>query len=132
MSQRNVLNWKNPEYRKEKSEFLSMTNKKFLAEHPERLAMMAKTASATLKKLWAIPEYKKLFHEKIVASNKRRTTNSTGKLKFLRICNAVLTEFKTLRKDFYEKKRHELYPYGMATTWNKGLYKYFSGDYFSF
>ena len=41
---------------------LSEVNKKYLAEHPERVEEIRRTASITMKRMWQIPEYKKLFH----------------------------------------------------------------------
>jgi len=81
----NIKNWKNDKYREQMRVTLSNINKKYLKEHPESIEKISQRASATLKRLWKIPEYKELFHNKIVASNKRRTTNLTGNHKVVKI-----------------------------------------------
>ena len=87
MSNRNIENWKDEDYRAKMKISLSETNKRYLAEHPEVIEEIRKTASITMKRMWQNPQYKQLFHEKIVASNKNRETNLTGKRKFLNICS---------------------------------------------
>ena len=82
MRSRNIENWKDQTYRAEMSLTLSEVNKKYLAEHPERIEEIRRTASLTMKKMWLSPDYKNLFNEKITASNKRRETNLTGKKNF--------------------------------------------------
>ncbi|MDZ4231664.1 MAG: DNA gyrase subunit A, partial [Candidatus Pacearchaeota archaeon] len=84
--------------------------------------------SRTMKRLWQDNNYRKLFHEKIVAANKKRTTNNTGKLKFINVCKKVLSDFGTLDGELYEQKRNELYTYGRATSWGTGLKKYYDND----
>jgi len=128
MSERNSINWKEPEYREKMSKFLSDVNKKYFKDHPELSQTFSQRASKTLKRLWQDPKYRQLYHEKIVASNKRRITNNTGKLKFLTVCKSILDTHKTLNEHIYEQKRNELYSYGSATTWETGIKKYFNNN----
>lgn len=128
MSDRNMENWRNPEYRKTMSKILSEVNKKYIQDHPEKKAEFSQRATRTLKRLWQNPVYRQLFHEKIVASNKKRITNNTGKVKFLKICKRVLSDFQFLDKELYERMRNQLYGYGRATSWETGLEKYYDND----
>ncbi len=128
MSNRNMENWRNPEYRKAMSKILSEVNKKYIQDHPEKKAEFSQRATRTLKRLWQNPVYKQLFHEKIVAANKKRITNNTGKVKFLKICKKVLSDFQFLDKELYEQMRNQLYGYGRATSWETGLEKYYEND----
>ncbi|MCR4308388.1 MAG: hypothetical protein NUV80_07605, partial [Candidatus Berkelbacteria bacterium] len=128
LSERNLKNWQDPAYQEKMRLFLSAVNKEFVKNHPEKRLELATRGSKTLKRLWQVPEYRQIFHEKIVASNKRRLTNLTGKSKFLNICRAVLNDKKPLNKELYEKKRTELYNYGGATKWEIGLNKYYDND----
>lgn len=128
MSMRNRANWQDDTYREKMRASLSETNKKYFEEHPELRATISERATATLKRLWKNPTYQQLFHEVISASNKRRLTNQTGKLKFLQICRAVLSEKTVLCEEQYELKRNILYPYGCATKWSTALKKYFNND----
>ena len=90
-------------------------------------ALYVKNIAEGRRKYWD-EKYRQLYHEKIIASNKRRITNNTGKVKFLKICKEILDEKHSLNEANYEKVRKNLYPYGRATTWKKGIEKYFSGD----
>ncbi len=74
------------------------------------------------------PKYKQLFHEKIVVANKKRVTNNTGKLKFLKVCKEIINKKEELDAQNYELMRKLVYSYGRATSWNNGLNKYFGGD----
>jgi len=125
MTLKNIRNWEKLEYREKMSIFLSEVNKKYLANHPERIEEMSKTASVTMKKLWQIPKYKQLFHEKIVASNKKRITNLTGKVKFLKICKHVSDNNFELNEANYEKARIEVFGGKSFTLWDTGFEKYF-------
>jgi DNA gyrase subunit A len=127
-TERNLKNWKKPEYREKMRIFLSEINKKYLAEHPERIKEISKTATATMKRLWQDPKYKQLFHEKIVASNKRRETNLTGKTKFLRICHYLSEKNIQIGAENYEKARVNIFGGECFTTWNLGFEKYYNND----
>lgn len=128
MSLRNLKNWRNPEYREKMRRFLSVTNKLYIQNHPEKRLELSERATKTLKRLWQDPKYKAFFHKKIAASNRRRISNNTGRLKFLNICRSVLNQAQVLNEEVYEKGRNELYSYGHATTWKTGIKKYFNGD----
>jgi len=128
ISFRNIENWKDDTYRKKMVKFLSEVNKKYIADHPEKRIELSARATKTLKRLWQDPNYRALFHEKIIKGNKNHTTNRTGKLKFLNICREVLNRQINLSEEHYEQLRKELYPYGRATQWDTGLNKYFNGD----
>lgn len=128
LSEKNTENWKIPAYREKMRKFLSETNKKYIQEHPERRKVFSERATRTLKRLWQNPRYRQLFHDKIVASNKTRTTNNTGRVKFLKICKKVLSDYKFLDRKFYEQTREQLYSYGRATSWETGLKKYYDND----
>ena len=127
-TERNLKNWKKPEYREKMRVFLSEMNKKYLAEHPERIIEISKTATATMKKMWQNPKYRQLFHEKIVASNKRRKTNLTGKTKFLRICRYLSERNIQISERNYEKARVDIFGGECFTTWNLGFGKYYNND----
>ena len=128
MSLKNIKNWKKTGYREKMKVFLSKMNKEFLANHPERVKAMSKIASVTMKRLWQIPEYKQLFHEKIIASNKRRETNLTGKVKFLRICKYLSDNNIALNEINYEKARIEVFGGKNFTMWMTGFAKYFENN----
>src|SRR3989344_2357742 len=128
MSQRNVRNWQKTGYREKMKMFLSGMNKEFLKNHPERIKEISKTASATMKRLWQIPEYKQLFHSKIVASNKRRITNLTGKVKFLRICRYLSDNSIEINPENYERVRVEIFGGKSFTMWMTGFSKYFENN----
>ena len=128
LRERNLKNWKNEDYRKEMTITLSEVNKKYLAEHPERIEEIRKTASITMKNMWQNPEYKELFHNQIVASNKRRETNLTGKRKFLNICAYLKENNIILNKENYEKIRNEVFGGKNFTCWEHGLNKYYEND----
>src|SRR3990167_2183530 len=87
MSERNLKNWKKEDYREKMKKFLSEVNKEYLKNHPEVIEEIRIRASNTMKKMWKDPSYRKLFNEKIIAVNKKRETNLTGRKKFLNICN---------------------------------------------
>jgi DNA gyrase subunit A len=128
LSERNLKNWKKEDYRTQMKVTLSEVNKKYLKEHPEVIEEIRKTASITMKRLWKIPEYKQLYHEKIVASNKRREHNLTGKIKFLNICNYLKQNNLPLNKENYEKARKEVFGKKSFTKWSLGLKKYYDND----
>jgi len=128
MSQRNLKNWKKSGYRKKMKAFLSEMNKKYLANHSERIEEIKKTTSQTMKRLWQIPKYKQLFHEKIVASNKKRITNLTGKVKFLRICKYLSDSNIEINEENYEKIRTDVFGGQSFTAWNLGINKYFKNN----
>ncbi len=125
---RNIKNWKNDKYREQMRITLSNINKKYLKEHPEIIEKISQRASATLKRLWKIPEYKELFHNKIVASNKRRLTNLTGKKKFLKICAYLKENNLSFDKENYEKVRREIFGVKSFTSWDLGIKKYYSDN----
>jgi len=128
MAERNRENWKNQDYRVLRSQELSVSSKKYCQFHPERALAFGRNTSERLKELWQIPEYRSLMHEKIVKSNKKRTTNSTGKLKFLNISKYALKECETLNANTYDLCRLRVYPYGSAPYWELGIKKYFQGN----
>ena len=127
ISERNKKNWQDPVYKEHMRTVLSRVNKEHIKQHPEKREEFSKRATATLQRLWKEPKYKALFHEKIVAANKRRTTNNTGKAKFLRICHETLAEFECLSKEAYEATRQAEFGQGF-TTWDQGLAKYYEND----
>lgn len=128
LSLRNLKNWEKMGYREKMGRTLSEVNKKYLEEHPEVIQRYRERASNTLKRLWKISEYRELYHQKIVASNKRRKTNLTGKIKFLRICSYLLTNNLSLNKESYEKVRKEVFGGKNFTTWDVGIKKYFGNN----
>jgi len=128
MSEKNLKNWKNEEYRSNMKIILSESNKRYLKEHPEVIEEIRRTASITMKKLWQVPHYKNLFHEKIVASNKKRETNLTGKRKFINICNYLKENNLPLNKENYENARIGVFGRKSFTTWDLGINKYYKDD----
>jgi len=128
MSKRNLDNWKNEDYRNHMKITLSEVNKKYLKEHPEVIEEYRKTASITMKRLWSIPEYKQLFHEKIIATNKKREHNLTGKRKFLNICTYLKNNNLLINPENYEKARKEVFGGKSFTNWDLAVQKYFNND----
>jgi len=128
MTERNLKNWKKPLYREKMSITLSEINKRYLKEHPEKVEEIRKRASITMTKLWKIPEYKELFHNKIVASNKKRKTNLTGKNKFMTICNYLKNNCLILNEQNYEEVRKKIFKIKSFTSWDLGVDKYFNND----
>ncbi len=128
VSERNKQNWKNPIYREQMSKKLSEINKKYHAEHPELKKIIGKRSSKTLKRLWKDVKYRKLFNEKIVASNKRRISNNTGKVKFIKTCQETLKNYPSLNKEYFDETRKIVYSYGASTSWETGFKKYFNED----
>lgn len=120
----NLKNWQDPAYREKMGLFLSEVNKKYIEDRPEKRKELSDRATRTLKRLWQNPYYKNLFHEKIVAANKKRITNNTGKVKFLKICKKILENNRILNKENYGEQRNKLYRYPAATTWETGVKKY--------
>jgi len=128
MTARNLKNWRNKNYREKMIVTLSEVNKKYYKEHPELRQIVSERATATLKRLWKIPEYRSLFHEKIVASNKKRETNLTGKKKFLRICRYLNDNNLPLDKENFEKARKEEFKIKSFTSWDLGIAKYYNNN----
>jgi len=128
LRQRNIENWQNEAYRKKMKEMLSEVNKRYLKEHPEVIEEIRKRASRTMTRLWKITEYKQLFHEKIVASNKKRETNLTGKKKFLRICQYLKDNNISLDKEAFENVRKDVFGTKSFTSWGLGITKYYNND----
>ena len=128
LSKRNSENWKDKDYREKKTRFLSEINKQYIKNHPEVIEIFSKRASATLKRLWRIPEYRRLFHEKIIASNKKRTTNLTGKKKFLKICGYLAANNFPLDKEKFERARKEIFGTKSFTSWDLGIQKYYGNN----
>lgn len=129
LRRKNLENWKKKSYRKKMIRFLSEINKKYYREHPEAVERIRERASATLKRLWKDPFYRNLFNEKIVASNKRRKNNLTGKKKFLRICCYLVDNNIPLNKDNYEKIRKKIFKIKSFTSWELGMRKYYRNKY---
>jgi DNA gyrase subunit A len=128
MRRKNIENWQDERYREKMSILLSEINKKYLKEHPEVVKELGQRASRTMKRLWQIYEYKKLFHDKIVASNKRRKTNLTGKKKFLTICQYLKKNNLFLNRENFEKTRREIFKTKSFTSWDLGIKKYYNSD----
>ena len=128
MAERNFKNWRKKSYREKMSKILSEVNKKYLKQHPEVIKRFSETASKTLKRLWKIPEYRNLFHEKIVASNKRRETNLTGRKKFLKICQYLDDNNLSPSKENFEKARKEKFGIKSFTSWDLGIVKYYNNN----
>lgn len=128
LSARNVENWKDESYREKMKVVLSEVNKKYLAEHPEVIEEIRRIASITMKRMWTEPKYRTLFHEKIVASNKRRKTNLTGKKKFLNICNYLKENNQILNRENYEDARINVFGRKSFTVWDHAIAKYFKDD----
>ena len=127
-TKKNIRNWRDGRYRQRMRSLLRESVKGHWQENPQLKEVYGKLASETLKRLWKNPEYRSLFHDKIVASNKIRVTNNTGKIKFLKVCRETLKQYTALDETTFEKTRNVVYAYGHATTWESGLKKYFFGD----
>ena len=128
MRERNLNNWKNKKYRQDMIITLSEVNKKYLKEHPERVEEIRRTASINMRKMWTIPEYKKLFHDIISENNKKRKTNLTGKKKFVKICQYLKENNLPLDKNNYEKTRKAIFGTKSFTSWDLGIKKYFENN----
>jgi DNA gyrase subunit A len=128
LSKRNRENWSKSAYRAGKREQLSKINKEYIAAHPERKQEFSLRATKTLKRLWQDPRYRSFMHQKIIKANKNHLSNKTGKLKFLAICKHVLAQGNVICQESYGQMRNKVYPYGHATTWKKGLQKYFENN----
>ena len=128
LARRNIRNWQDPVYREKMRSFLSVMNRKHIADHPERRIESSKRLTKTLKRLWQNPEYQSLMHERIIKGNKNHTTNQTGKLKFLNICREAIKQSQILDEKNYALARRNLYPYGAAPLWKTGLSKYFQNN----
>ena len=107
---------------------LSEVNKRYLKDHPEVIEEISKRASITMKKMWQMPEYKRLFHDTITKTNKQRKTNQTGKKKFLKICNYLKEKNIPLNEENFEKIRKDIFGIKSFTSWNLGLHKYYEND----
>ena len=128
LRKRNLENWKKEDYRQQMTLTLSEVNKKYLRKHPEVIEEIRKRASITMKKLWKLPNYKQLFHTKIVESNKKRETNLTGRKKFLKICNYLKENNFELNEENFERIRKEVFGIKSFTSWDLGIRKYFDND----
>ncbi len=128
MCERNLKNWKKSSYRKKMKKFLSEVNKEYLKNNPGVIEKRRVRASITMRRMWKDPHYKKLFNKKIVASNKRRRTNLTGRKKFIRICRYLIDNKFDLNKENYEKIRRDVFRIKSFTSWDLGVEKYFKGD----
>jgi len=128
ISAKNLANWKKEDYREKMKGMLSEVNREYLAQHPEVIEEIRQRASETMKKMWQNPRYKELFHNKIVASNKNRKTNMTGKKKFLKICEYLKQNNLPITSENYEKARIESFGGNNFTTWNSAVKKYYNND----
>ncbi|MDO8516734.1 MAG: DNA gyrase subunit A [Nanoarchaeota archaeon] len=128
MTQRNLENWKKSDYQQKMRITLSESSTRYLKNHPEVIEEIRKTASITMKKMWQIPEYKKLFHDTISENNKKRETNLTGKKKFLKICQYLKENNLSLDEETYEKIRKEIFGVKSFTSWGLGVKKYYNND----
>ena len=126
LSEKNIENWQNENYRERMSKMLSKVNKEYFQKHPEAIEKIRIRGSKTMTRLWKIPEYRQLFHEKIVASNERRETNLTGKKKFLRICQYLSDHKIPLNKEKFESVRKNIFGTKSFTTWDLGFSKYYN------
>ena len=127
MSDRNVKNWKNVEYREKMIKTLSESTKEYIKRNPQVKGILSKKASETLKRLWVDPVYKALFHQKIVESNKKRIINNTGRKKFLKICSYIYKNHNVLSNNLYEKTRKDVFQTSFP-CWELGISKYFNND----
>jgi DNA gyrase subunit A len=128
MTERNLKNWEKEDYRENMRKFLSDVNKEYLRTHPEIIEEIRTRASNTMKKMWRDPAYRKVFNEKIVASNKKRKTNLTGKKKFLNICDYLIENNLSINRENYEKARKEVFGIKSFTHWDLGIKKYFQDN----
>lgn len=128
LSQRNRENWQNDEYREKMRKTLSIVNKQYLKNNPDVVEQFRERGSRTMKRLWTIPKYRKLFNEKIIASNKKRETNLTGKKKFDRICKYLTNKEILLNSENYEKTRKDIFETKSFTSWDLGFRKYYDCD----
>jgi len=128
LSERNKENWKEEDYRQQMKITLSEVNKRYFKEHPEKIEEIRKTASITMKRLWKIPKYKKLFHDVISENNRKRKTNLTGKKKFTEICLYLKGNDLPLNKENFEKVRKEVFGVKSFTSWDLGIKKYFDNN----
>lgn len=125
---KNRKNWAHQEYREKMSKMLSAVNKEYVAAHPEKRQEYSERATRTLKRLWQNPIYRTAMHQKILKGNRNHTSNMTGKVKFLKICRALLSEGRNLCEEAYEAERNRTYPYGRSTSWKIGIGRYFAND----
>lgn len=128
LRKRNIENWKDEGYRDNMIKSLKRTSKDYLEAHPERIERIREISSQTMKKMWNDQRYKDLFHEKIVASNKKRKTNLTGRRKFFNICDYLKANNKIINKENYEKVRIEIFGGKNFTSWDHAITKYFNDD----
>lgn len=128
LSERNVRNWKNPDYRAKMRQFLSDVNKQYIQDHPEKRQELSRRATDTLKRLWQNPEYRSSMRGKIIKGNKNHTSNKTGKLKFLNICKEAINQSLVLSEESYSKAREIVYSYRGAPLWKTALNKYFQNN----
>ena len=128
LSERNIKNWQNPEYREKMRHFLSEINKRYIQAHPEKREELSRQATATLTRLWQDPNYRVFMHGKIVKGNKNHVTNKTSQLKFLKICKKVISQYLVLNEESYNKARNIVYSYGSAPLWRNELNKYFQNN----
>jgi len=128
LRKRNIENWQKKSYRKKMVKTLSDVNKAYFKKHPEAVEEIRKRSSVTMKRLWKIPYYKNLFHEKIVASNKKRETNLTGKKKFIRICQYLNNNNLSINKENFEKIRKDIFGIKSFTSWDLGINKYYDNN----
>ncbi|MFA6047458.1 MAG: DNA gyrase subunit A [Parcubacteria group bacterium] len=128
LSERNVINWENPEYREKMRLFLSEMNKQYMKDHPEKRQEISERATKTLKRLWKNPEYRAIMHERIIKGNKNHKTNKTGRLKFLNVCKEIIAKNLEINEKNYSQFRKKVYAYGAATLWETGLNKYFQNS----
>ena len=124
----NKKNWKNPEYRERMRKILSDVNKEYLRNHPEIIEEIRVRASNTMKRMWKDPDYRRLFNQKIIATNKKRETNLTGRKKFLNICDYLIENNLSINKENYERVRKEIFETKSFTSWDLGVKKYFDDN----
>lgn len=128
LSERNLKNWQNPEYRETMRQTLSRVNKEYVARHPEKRKVFSERITKTLKRLWQNPEYRAIMHERIIKGNKNHSTNKTGKLKFINICRAAIEQFQILNKQNYNQAKNKVYHYKASPLWETGLNKYYQNN----
>jgi len=117
MTQRNIKNWKDPEYRTEMSHTLSVLNKQYIKEHPEKRKELSTRLTKTLKSLWKNESYRK-----------KRKAFDVGLSVFKIICKYIIDKGKRLSRTRYEKAKNKLYPNYNAVSWKVGLNNFYLND----
>ncbi|OGY07817.1 MAG: hypothetical protein A2782_01600 [Candidatus Blackburnbacteria bacterium RIFCSPHIGHO2_01_FULL_43_15b] len=118
---------------------ITLDNGEVIKCTPNHLFMLKdgsyKEAQSLMKTDSLMPHYQRLSQttdrlnrEGYALIFQNKTTNNTGRLKFLNICKEVVKKFSTLNEEHYNKLRNEIYPYGSAPYGTTGLKNYFSDN----